>query len=164
MAIASEYDVTHKCGHKQTHDLSSLPAGDRQGRARWLATTDCTSCFITKKKRANTRQRNKDRDGEAQVALEHAERDGLPPLAGTAKQTDWAVRIRHDLLRDAYDQLVAGGGMSEADYTTAILEPARLVGRAGWWIDNRHTEVGDLVEILADSGQAAEAVTNENPF
>lgn len=164
MAIASEYDVTHKCGHKQTHDLSSLPAGDRQGRARWLATTDCTSCFITKKKRASTRQRNKERGDEVQVALEHAERDGLPPLAGTAKQTDWAVRIRHDLLRDAYDQLVAAGGMTEADYTTAILEPARLVGRAGWWIDNRHTEVGDLVEILADSGQAAEAVTNENPF
>ena len=69
MAIASEYDVTHKCGHKQTHDLSSLPAGDRQGRARWLATTDCTSCFITKKKRSNTRQRNKERGDEVQVAL-----------------------------------------------------------------------------------------------
>lgn len=164
MAIASEYDVTHKCGHKQTHDLSSLPAGDRQGRARWLATTDCTSCFITKKKRSNTRQRNKERGDEVQVALERAERDGLPPLAGTAKQTDWAVRIRHDLLRDAYDQLVAAGGMTETDYTAAILEPARLVGRAGWWIDNRHTDIGDLVEILADSGQAAEAVTNENPF
>ena len=54
--------------------------------------------------------------------------------------------------------------MTETDYTAAILEPARLVGRAGWWIDNRHTDIGDLVEILADSGQAAEAVTNENPF
>lgn len=164
MAIASEFEVTHKCGHVQTHDLGNLPAGDRQGRARWLGTTDCRDCYVTKKKRANTRQRNKERGDEAAAALEHAERDGLPPLAGTAKQTDWATRIRHDLLRDAYDQLVSAGDLSEADYVTVILEPARLVGRAGWWIDNRHTEPGDLAEILGDSGQTAEAVNNENPF
>ncbi|MFV0433838.1 MAG: hypothetical protein ACK5LO_07660 [Leucobacter sp.] len=54
------------------------------------------------------------------------------------------------------------GTMGESEFETTIIEPARLVDRAGWWIDNREATSRELPELVADPG--IENLGNENPY
>ncbi|WP_053384996.1 hypothetical protein [Leucobacter celer] len=70
--------------------------------------------------------------------------------------------MRYELLRDAYTGLVQEGEHSEDDFEDQVLEPARKIGRAKWWIDNRDSTSAMLIELLADPG--TEPDENENPW
>lgn len=97
-------------------------------------------------------------------AEKDAERQNLAVLRGSDKQVTWAVRVRYELMRDAYTSLVEGGQLSEADYDARVIEPARQIDLAHWWIDNRETSAADLPELLADAGLTEAASSSENPF
>lgn len=164
MAIKTEWDITYKCGHSGTRDLSAKPAGERAGYAEWLAKTDCFDCFKGKKSRGISAELKAERAAEETQAREEAERLALAVLRGSEKQVAWAMRVRHELLIGAYHELVDAGQLDDADYDELIIAKAKLIDRAGWWIDNREMAPGDLPELLADPGVLAEAASSENPF
>jgi hypothetical protein len=72
----------------------------------------------------------------------------MPPLEGPDRALQWGERCRHQLVTAAYTVLAAEGGMDEAGWAD-LEERARAVTRAGWWIDQRDAEAGDLPELLA---------------
>lgn len=84
----------------------------------------------------------------------------MPPLEGTERAVAWAIRCRHQLLTAAYTTLVIEDGTTETKWE-AIEDKARTVTRAGWWIDQRDSEPGDLAELL-DAATDTDRPT-ENP-
>lgn len=163
MAIPTLFDVQHKCGHTQEHDLADKAAGERAGFAAWLSKQPCTECWKKRQDRKVSKEVQTERAALEEQALEDQERSELPILVGSAKQTSWALRVRYELLRDAYTSLVEEGALDEDSFESDVLVPARRVTAARWWIDNR--ENGALiVEILADPGQIDVGETNENPY
>lgn len=164
MSIPTSYEIEHKCGHSDTKDLSEVPAGDRAGRASWLASRPCTACFVKNSDRKLSKEYQAERDALAQAARDDQEQSRLPILTGSTKQADWGTRARYELLRGAYAELVEASDMDDADWDAQILEPARRISRAGWWIDNREATPSMLVELLADPGKIESGIENENPF
>ncbi|BDH15432.1 hypothetical protein [Streptomyces hygroscopicus] len=98
---------------------------------------------------------------EQQTAAEWAEKFDMPPLEGPDKALDWGQRSRHQLMAAAHTALVIEGAWDEADWAE-LEEKARLVTRAGWWIDQRDADGSDLLELL-DAASEADRGT-ENPF
>ncbi len=163
MAIRTLFDVQHKCGHTQERDLSDKAAGERAGFAAWLAQKPCTDCWKKRQDRKVSKEVQTERAALEEQALEDQERSELPILVGSAKQTSWALRVRYELLRDAYISLVEEGTLDEDSFEREILTPARRITAARWWIDNRDNGAL-IVEILADPGQIDVGETNENPY
>lgn len=163
MAIATSYEITYKCGHDATRDLSDLPAGQRAGRVSWLGKQPCWEC----KKRAGDRKVSKEtqaaRAAELEEAVADQQRFDLPVLTGSDKQVEWALKVRFNLLRDAYEHLVEAEGASEESYEETVMAPARLIDRSRWWLDNKDAAASDLPELLADSG-IGDNSSSENPF
>jgi len=165
MAIPTIWPITYTCGHVENRDLSDKPAGKRSGSAKWYgAKFTCSRCF---KKANGSGETDAERDArhakEADERRAEAERDGLPvDLVGSEKQVDWALRVRQQLLRGAYTALVEEGDLDDADYEATVLEPARPIDRARWWIDNRDIDPVDLPELLADPGALEDGATTEN--
>ena len=165
MAIPTIWPITYSCGHIENRDLSDKPAGKRAGTAKWFAAKfTCSRCF----KNSNSSSES-DADRVARYAKEaderraEAERDGLPvDLVGSDKQVDWALRVRQQLLHGAYEALVEQGDLDDAAYEATVLEPARPIDRARWWIDNRDHSPADLPELLADPGTLEDGATTEN--
>lgn len=164
MAIPTIYEIEHSCGHVEERDLSDKPAGKRAGLAEWLGKTPCFDCFKEEHGNAVSAEVKAEREGLLKAAIEWAETNELALLRGTDKQRDWALRVRHEMLQAAYEALVESDGMAEPDYDRAVLEPARLVDYAGWWIDNRAVNVRDLPELLSDAGLDENATSTENPL
>lgn len=162
MAVATEYEVEFKCGHIEDRDLSHKPAGERAGFAKWLAGQDCNACWQRSNHKKDSVEFKKKREAELAEAEEEAQRLNLAVLSGSEKQVPWAMQIRQKMLRESYSDLVESGHMSEAEYDVAIMNTARLIDRAKWWIDNKDCSVEDLPELLADPGLMEAAVTNEN--
>lgn len=73
------------------------------------------------------------------------------------------MRVRYELLRDAYTSLVEECTLDEDSFERDILTPARRITAARWWIDNRKNGAL-IVEILADPGQIDVGEPNENPY
>ncbi|WP_441245289.1 hypothetical protein [Kitasatospora sp. McL0602] len=164
MAVKKVWKITHSCGHHSERDLGNRPADRRAGFADWLAKQDCTDCWRAAK---DGDEADKAAWLEAKRAAEQAESDAwseqyrMPPLEGTDKGRAWGVRCRHQVLAAAYTALVLEAGMSEAAWEQ-IEERARTVTRAGWWIDQRASDPGDLEELL-DAAVDTDRPT-ENPF
>ncbi|MFB8086867.1 hypothetical protein [Streptomyces sp. NPDC055992] len=164
MTVKTVWPISHSCGHHDDRDLSARPADQRAGFAEWLAKQPCTDCWRAAKA-------GDEQDRAAWLAAKRAEEQAeseawsqqyrMPPLDGTDRAISWAVRCRHQLLAAAYTDQVLEGQTTETEWE-AIEEAARTVTRAGWWIDQRASEPGDLHELL----QAA--TTNdrstENPY
>jgi hypothetical protein len=73
----------------------------------------------------------------------------------------WGRRVRHATLAGAYDVQVAESDLTAEQWVAAIETPARLITRASWWIDNRHTGPGDVAALIA-AAQTTAAVVCEN--
>lgn len=122
------------------HQLQAAHDGDGQHKAAWL---------------------------EAKRAEEQAESEAwsaqyrMPPLEGTKRAVAWGIRCRHQLLAAAYTELVAEGGTAETEWE-AMEEKAPTITRAGWWIDQRSSDPGDLAELLDAATDADRPV--ENPY
>lgn len=165
MAVKTIWPVEYTCGHIENRDLSDKPAGKRAASAKWFGEhLVCGRCF---KQQNGSGESDADRDArhkeEAEQIREDANRDGLPlDLVGTEKQVPWALRIRAELIRGAYEALVEGGELTDADFEEQVLLPARPLDRARWWIDNKDADAGDLPELLADPGTMDAGASTEN--
>ncbi|NQX25665.1 hypothetical protein [Curtobacterium sp. VKM Ac-2852] len=165
MAVKTIWPVQYTCGHTENRDLSDKPAGKRASSAKWFGEhLMCSRCF---KKQNGSDESDAERDArhakEAEQIREDAERDGLPiDLVGTEKQVPWALRIRAELIRGAYEALVQEGELSDADFEDQVLVPARPIDRARWWIDNKDADAADLPELLADPGTMDAGASTEN--
>ncbi|MER6461680.1 hypothetical protein ABT278_14545 [Streptomyces sp. NPDC001228] len=164
MAIRTQYDVEHSCGHAVTHDLSARAADKRAGFARWLASKDCTHCWKAARD-ADSESKQEwlatKRAEEQEAAVAWAQQFGMPQMEGPEKALAWGERSRHQLMRAAYAALVVEGTWDEADWAE-LEEKARAVTRAGWWIDQRDADGADLLELLDAAGETDRGT--ENPF
>ncbi|WP_374777021.1 MFS transporter [Streptomyces sp. NBC_01310] len=164
MAVRTEWQIVHSCGHEITHDLSDRPADKRAGFARWLGGRDCTDCWKAARDSDNVAKEEwlaAKRAEEQQAALAWAEQFEMPPLEGPERALAWGERSRFQLVTTAYTALVTEGTWDEADWS-ALEEKIRTVTRAGWWIDQRDADGTDLPELL-DAATANDRGT-ENPF
>jgi len=149
MAVATEWTITHSCGHEQDHDLSAKKPADRAGLAHWLEKRECTDCW-----RAS---RGESQDKEEWLAQRRAEESALiaqwearaemPRLDGSDKAVEWGRRVRYTLMSAAYD-LAIDAGQSEDSFIGAIETPARKVTSASWWIDQRDMDPADVEELV----------------
>lgn len=163
MAIPTHYDIDYSCGHSETRDLSEKPAGSRAGYAEFLARGKCWECFKKSNDRKNSASRKKFLEEKNASAVADSKKLGLPQLQGSAKQVPWATSVRVELIQSAHDVLVMGESplMSDQEFDEKILEPAKLIRRAGWWLSNKDADVEDLEELVND---VEELDTCENPF
>ncbi|MCP3425842.1 hypothetical protein NBM05_07430 [Rothia sp. AR01] len=158
MAVPTKFDIKFNCGHSETRDLSDKPAGERKGFANWLGNSECRKCW---------RDSNKDEYQAKQ--LENAKQNqkalGLPDLDGTEAQLKWAPILRNNLIVHAHSDLTEGedAELSEDEFEQRILEPARLITRAHWWMDNADSESEDLEELVTTAGEEP-GIVNENPY
>ncbi len=164
MAVKRTWNITHSCGHEAERDLSDRAADRRAGFAEWLGKQECTDCWRATK---DGDEQDKAAWLEAKRAEEQAESDAwseqyrMPPLEGTERAIAWGVRCRHQILSAAYTGLVLESDTDEADWQ-GIEDAARTITRAGWWIDQRASEPGDLAELL-EAATDSDRPT-ENPF
>ncbi|MFD8916025.1 hypothetical protein [Streptomyces sp. NPDC059575] len=164
MAVKTIWPIHHTCGHQADRDLSDRAADRRAGFAEWLAKQKCTDCW-----RASNKGDEQDKAAwlKAKRAEERAESEAwsqqyrMPPLEGTERAVAWGVRCRHQVVAAAHTALVVEGETSETEWER-IEERARTVTRAGWWIDQRASEPGDLDE-LPQAATETDRPT-ENPY
>ncbi|MFZ4298729.1 hypothetical protein ACOZE3_12560 [Streptomyces cinereoruber] len=112
MAVRTNWNVDHHCGHQVIHDLSDRPADRRAGFVRWLADTDCTDCWKAARDADATSQEQwlaTKRAEEQQAATEWARRFDMPPLEGGERALAWGERSRHQLMTAAHTALVVEG-------------------------------------------------------
>lgn len=160
---ATLFEVDHKCGHTQDHDLSHKAAGERAGYVAWLEKQACTDCWKKSAKRKVSKELAAERASRMDDAYADQERSNLPVLRGSEKQVEWATRLRYEKLHDIYVERVESGALDEDAFDTDVLEPARMIGTAKFWIDNRDAADDALLELLADPGEV-HLLDNENPY
>lgn len=161
MAIATKYKIKFTCGHIETKDLTSAPAGKRAGKATWMGKNfTCSKCF----KAAGQAELAKD---NAQVLAEaevFENENDLPELTGSEKQLRWATQVRYENLAAGIEHL--GEGSPES---AEVLVAARTITRAGWWIDYKDMDPDEVYEVVTTGAvEAAEKAKNdvitENPY
>ncbi|HCN39900.1 hypothetical protein [Rothia sp. (in: high G+C Gram-positive bacteria)] len=162
MAIPTHYDVKLSCGHTEKNkDLSQKPAGERAQFVKWLEHKgQCWNCY-TKANKDEYAQR------DYEEAVENMAVFGLNELEGTEKQVRAGTRIRNHKLVAALETFVRGDNpsMDEDEFEARIVEPARRIARAGYWIANIEVELEDLEEILETAVENnPQDVESENPF
>lgn len=164
MTEQRSFMITHVCGHAQARDLSTDPATKRAAKAKWWATQTCTACLKAQPRRRMpvSREVQAERDRRKQEALADQEASNLPPLHGSEKQLDWALRVRFELIQTAYEDLVQSEALTEDEFDAQVLVPARRVSTARWWLDVKDNSTEDLIRDLADVGE--EHLGTENPF
>jgi hypothetical protein len=145
--MSALWPVLHRCGHRVEWDLSRKHPDDRAGFARWLALRDCTPCWWAKRRkyrlaRPTFRSRTAN---EALDGWEHATR--MPALTGSPKATAWARKIRHRLLTAALPPSARLKGTTD-EAVLALVDHARTIAAAAWWIDHRKIEPRELAVVL----------------
>lgn len=156
MAIATKFKIKFTCGHSEIKDLSDVPSGKRHDRARYMGKTYiCNKCFKQVDKE-NLAKHNAQLLAEAEVFEEEHE---LPELTGSEKQISWATKVRYELLSAALEIV---------EDPEELLEPARTIGWAGWWIDYKDADAEEVLELVQTGARKAqdreERVESENPF
>lgn len=73
-----KYNITHKCGHESTMNLTG-PYKERESRIEWLSSQDCTDCY---------------RAAQLEAAKAKATAENMAELQGSEKQIAWAETIR----------------------------------------------------------------------
>lgn len=160
MAVQTTFEIEFACGHKETRDLSDKPAGKRKGFANWLAGKDCLACWREGTKDQRTKARR-------EAAAANAQKLDLPDLDGTENQLMWAPIFRDSVIQNAHEELCRGedAAMSEEEFESRIMSHARMITRAGWWMDNSDAEPGDLEELVSTALGDDECVNGcENTF
>lgn len=128
--------ITHACGHMQDHHIDGF-AGQRERKVRWLATTQCRSCFVDQKRSERAAAASRD-----SAAVAHLE---LPALVGSERQVSWAGTIRAQRLAACMD--------SEMDVFS--VHAASAVQDAKWWIDHRDLAAEELLRAVAQFAPAS---------
>lgn len=161
MALATEFTIKLSCGHTETRDLSDQPAHNRKSYAKWLsAKGKCRKCFL----KDNQEEYDKKRREIAENNMRVFE---LQDLEGTENQIKYGILVRDRLLTQAIEYYIRGEEpeMSEEEFETRILEPARQFSHAGWWMDNKDSDAKELLEIFDSFREDPNTQdVNENPF
>lgn len=164
VAIPTHFPIEFSCGHTETKDLSDTPAGKRTNRAFGLGKNFvCSRCF-KKRGKQNLERLNQELLADA-MAFEQDH--DLPALEGSEKQTNWATRIRFDVLNSI---LEAEDARPESTQGQDVIHVSKQLPHAGWWIDNlRDTsalEVDDLIELISTAVDDPDnmPIETENPF
>ena len=162
MAISETFSIEFSCGHTESKDLSSTPAGKRKAKAFGLGKNYvCSKCFKAKGK-AELEKQNKQQLVDAQSFEED---HGLPEIEGSEKQISWATRVRYEVLAEIVDS-----DESENDQHVAkrVIEISKSIPKAGWWLDNctdKSLTVDDLIELITTAvDDESDEITLENPF
>ena len=164
MSVATAWPIAYKCGHTEDKDLSFKPAGDRAGYAKWAGQKlTCPACFANAPKSVPPEVAAA-RASEADAATSWTQKYDLPTFVGSESQVAWAIRSRHTLIQSAYDVHVSVGEWDEADFEERVLEPARVLDRPSWWIDNREALGVDVPELVQSSVTDPRAASTENPL
>jgi hypothetical protein len=114
------WEVTHSCGHIETHLIVVQFAYLGETRARQLKRRKCTACYRAGKQAEATDQAKADDAVLAGI--------DLPALVGSEKQVDWAGKIRRERLAAALRK--------DPDLARYFVEQTD----ARWWIDNRNAD------------------------
>lgn len=162
--MSATFTIDHRCGHSAERDLSNKIAGERRRFAKWLSGELCTSCWKKSEDRKDSEEFAAHKAAKLEEARADQERFGLPILTGSDGQIKWGLTSRHALLRAAYAEQVEAGEMSEDEFDQQILEPAKQIDFAGWWIDNRESSTEELIGLVNDPGERASSGGNENPY
>lgn len=122
----AKYEITHTCGHLQTHQIyGPNTRGQRAYQARQLAARPCDTCT-----RAT-------RDQVSAAATEMAQAAGWPTLTGTPRQIAWAQTLRADVLAALIAELADHPQIPDAIREEVVDLYTRVALReqdAGWWI------------------------------
>ncbi|MGW7540001.1 hypothetical protein ACWGKQ_02610 [Streptomyces sp. NPDC054770] len=164
MAVKKIWTINHACGDTAQADLSDRPADRRASYARWLAERDCTDCWRATQSEDTGFKADwlaKKRAAEQAEAEEWSTLYRMPPLEGTDRAIAWGTRCRHQLMATAYTALVLEGTTSEAEWV-AIEDTVRPLTRAGWWLDQRDADPGDLPELLAAATEGDRPTENSH--
>jgi len=157
MPVPTKVRIPYKCGHTAAADLSKIPAGKRKSRAKWYSENfDCPDCFKQQRQKSSEQAANQ----RALDAEAFAEAHELPELDGSEAQVKWASIIRHETVAAVVDD--------EADDAGAVLDAARQIRWAGWWMDNLNwserkdhdMDSADYAELIL-TGPAAQAERDE---
>lgn len=161
MAIPTTLSIQFKCGHAEAKDLSSTPPGKRKAKAFGLGKNYvCSRCFKASR-RDEIDKYNQDLLIESQG---FDEQHSLPELTGSEGQVPWATRLRYQRLTTLIDAADTHQPAFDADH---VIEVAKSLVRAGWWIDNtrdKDLEVDDLLTLITTAIDEDDLVTTENPF
>lgn len=161
MAIPTTLSIQFKCGHAETKDLSSTPAGKRKAKAFGLGKNFvCSRCF----KASRSDEFDKYNQDLLIQAQGFEEDHGLPELTGSEEQVPWATRLRYQRLTDLID---AADSHQPAFDAERFIEVAKSLVRAGWWIDNTRDKdlaVDDLLTLITTAVDEDDFVATENPF
>lgn len=158
MPVPTKVRIPYRCGHTAAADLSKIPAGKRKSRAKWYSENfDCPDCFKQQRQKSSEQDANQ----RALDAEAFAEAHELPELDGSEAQIKWASIIRHETVAAVVDD--------EADDTGAVLDAARQIRWAGWWMDNLNwserkdnaMDAADFAELIR-TGPAAQAEHDQN--
>ncbi|QCU77947.1 hypothetical protein E7744_06940 [Citricoccus sp. SGAir0253] len=161
MAIATKLLVQFKCGHAEAKDLESTPPGKRKAKAFGLGKNFvCSRCFKALR-RDELDRHNRDLLVQAQGFEED---HGLPELSGSEGQVPWATRLRYQVLTDLIE---AADSHRPVFDPGQVIEVAKSLVRAGWWIDNTRDPdltVDDLLTLITTAIDEDDLVATENPF
>lgn len=161
MSIRTRIPIRFTCGHMETKDLTAVPAGKRKAKAYGLGKNlVCSKCFRS----SNREELHRENRQQLIDAQSFDEEQGLPELTGSDKQIAWATRNRYQVLTE-----IIGSGETDSDRAEAeqVVEAAKSLTRAGWWLDNttdKDLDVEDLIELITTAIDETDSVTNENPF
>lgn len=154
----AQWNITHICGHNETHQLYG-PGKDRTQRAKWLETTLCSDCYKAEQERQKIES--------AQIAAEENKESGLPALEGTDKQITWAETIRAKIKAEM-DSIISQIVTTEPQTSEQTqskewaIEDAKIILRqkkAAYWIDNRGMTARSLLKRRYDKRIADKALS-----
>lgn len=134
----AQYGITHSCGHTATHQIYGTNShGERERKAAWLESRDCTDCWKAQQERERA-------EASAKAAETTAD---LAPLTGSQKQIAWATTIRAKFVEAAKNLNDRTNNSSRRTgqlwLTDRILEHTE----ARWWIDYRDYDVKELMNL-----------------
>ena len=164
----TKYKVRHSCSHVQEHDLREIDGPKRQRRADWYKKGPCDDCYRAGERRPSdvtddtATGAEATRDARSKVveivatpgpgtpapgANEWFQRRSLPPLKGTPRQVESAVRIRTQLLAGAW-AILSAAGWEENEFLIGVETYASQVLTAKWWIEHSSVAAHDLSDAL----------------
>lgn len=145
----AKYQITHSCGHDQTHQIYGTNVnGERERKAGWLAGSPCTDCW--------KKGQDEQLAAEAKAAAE-ANAD-LPGLTGSEKQIAWAETIRakaNASITQSREFTLQNAAKNPqiAEIASGIINDLMAKTDSRYWIDNRDI-IFDLKWVASETEKA----------
>jgi hypothetical protein len=161
VAVRTEWDVTHACGHDQTRYARAKRSSERAGYAWWAGKREGSTCWTTQKDRETAKARGArivewPAVGHGTVGVRET-RTPIGGLDGSDNAVEWARQVRHRLLTAAYDTL----GIDDDAFADRMEGTTRTIRRSSGSIDHRAAEPAAIEELVADGALDEPARTED---